>query len=245
MKVAPILVVLTALVAGNASAAPATPPDKTFDISKVEALFEKGQRHYDLGEYPAAIEAFKSAYAMMPDPSFLFNLGQSYRQMRNCRDARASYKAYLRHAPDDDRAKVVKFISDMEACIRAEEARLAALQPPPQPPRSKRYRWAGMATAGAGVLAIGTGALFAIRVTNAEGDLERACREGCTTGEIADIDRRGRNAARISTGMFVGGGALIATGIGIALYSMLRYERMVILPILQPGAAGVGASVRF
>lgn len=243
MRIAGALV-LAGLLAGDASAA----PDRSFDISKVEALFEKGQRHYDLGEYPDAIEAFKRAYAMMPDPSFLFNLGQAYRQMRDCRDARAAYKAYLRHAPHDDRAKVEKFIADMETCIRAEQdreaARLAALQQP-QPPRSKRYRWAGMATAAGGVLAIGGGALFSARALNAEGDLERACREGCATAEVADIDRRGRNASHAATGLYIGGGALVATGVGIALYSLLRYERMVIVPMVQPGAAGVGASVRF
>ncbi|MBX3154945.1 MAG: tetratricopeptide repeat protein [Deltaproteobacteria bacterium] len=244
-RTAALLAWLASVATARAALAQPAPADKTLpvDVRRVEALFDEGTKHYDVGEYAKAIDAFRKAYALMPDPSFLFNLGQAYRQMRNCRDARAAYKAYLRNAPDDNRAKAEKFVADMDACIHAEEARLAALLPHPGPPRSKRYRWIGLATAGAGALALAGGGLYARSARSAAGDVEQLCADGCLAEEIRGLDQRGRTASRKATVLFVGGGTLVAAGLGVAMYSLLRYERLTLTPVAS--GAVVGTSVRF
>src|SRR5258708_6720836 len=50
------------------------------DPGKAHAAYRSGTQHYDLGEYREALEAFKEAYRNHEDPTFIFNLAQSYRQ---------------------------------------------------------------------------------------------------------------------------------------------------------------------
>jgi tetratricopeptide (TPR) repeat protein len=94
--------------------------DAPTDEEKAKVLFDEGTRHYNLAEYAEAIERYKEAYRLLPDPLFLFNIGQAYRQDNDCAHARTFYKSYLRNAPDAyNREKVEQRIVEMEACIRA------------------------------------------------------------------------------------------------------------------------------
>ena len=59
-----LLVVLLSCVASRAYAQPDPAPDNAvgaFDTAKVEAVYERGTKHYDLGEFDAAADAFKEA----------------------------------------------------------------------------------------------------------------------------------------------------------------------------------------
>jgi hypothetical protein len=90
---------------------------------KVRKLHEDGLMHYNLGEYEEALEAFTNAYRLRQDPVFLFNIGQTYRQMNTPQKAAQFYRAYLRMRPDaPNREAVERFIADAEASIRALEA---------------------------------------------------------------------------------------------------------------------------
>jgi tetratricopeptide (TPR) repeat protein len=239
-----------AIVAGLTATAAADPPSSTgdaktlpFDAHKVQTLFDQGTKHYDLGEYDQAIASFRQAYALLPDPSFLFNIGQAFRQQHHCRDASAAYKAYLRHAPNDDRAKVEGFLRELEPCARTEEDQLSRMLPPPElTPLHKKLRWIGAGVAGAGALAIGTGIYFSVRALHTANELERKCggvQPTCTTATALDLEGRGKDAQRNATRLYIAGGAVAGVGLGMLIYSVARPERQItVLP-----AAGGGAFV--
>ena len=108
---------LIALLVASASAARAQAPD---DKTKAEQLYAEGTRHFEKAEYAAAIASYEDAYRVVPDPLFLFNIGQVQRKAGDCAAARRFYRSYLQHAPTAyNRSKVEKHIVEMEACIRA------------------------------------------------------------------------------------------------------------------------------
>lgn len=234
---------LLCLVASPAFADEAPPPpDKPaltkLDTSRLEALYDAGTRHYDLGEWDAAIAAFREAYGLMPDPSFLYNIAQAYRQKHACRDATAAYKAYLRNAPDEDRPKVEQFIVELAPCVQAEEENARRLLPrPPAPPPvpagpswPRTLRWSGYAAGGLGVAFTGAGLLFSLRARSASDDFERACASGCQAGpELERIEQRGRDADRNAKIFYAVGGTAIAGGVVLWMLGH-RYERLTITP---------------
>ena len=218
-----------------------------FDTKKVEALFEQGNRHYDLGEYDQAVTAFRQAYALVPDPTFLFDIAQSYRLGHRCREASAAYRAYLRNSSGDDRGKVEQLIRELAPCVKAEEEKLRRTLPPPAlSARTKRLRWLGAGVAGAGALALGGGVVLSARAAAAAGDLERTCggaQPTCTAEEAVAIDRRGRAAERHATWLYAAGGATAAIGATLVVYTLLRPEHVVIAPTRD--ALFVAAAGRF
>ncbi len=97
-----------------------------------KAHFKQGRMHYQLGEYREALNEFKEAYRLKQDPSFLYNIAQCHRQLREYSEAIRLYGNYLREAPDaDNRDEVERQIRDLKAA--AEKQRQQASAPPVAP----------------------------------------------------------------------------------------------------------------
>lgn len=62
-------------------------------------LFAEGQIRYSLGEYEAAIAAFRRAYELSSAPGLLFNIAQAHRLNGQCRQALEIYRHFIRLAP--------------------------------------------------------------------------------------------------------------------------------------------------
>ncbi len=60
---------------------------------KAKTLFEEGLKHYNVGEYKEALQSFKDGYFAKPDPIFLFNMGQCYRQLGEPDAAARQYRS--------------------------------------------------------------------------------------------------------------------------------------------------------
>jgi hypothetical protein len=102
------VVLITSLVVGQTAA-------RAEDAEKARQLFSQGSKFYDVGQFDKAIEAWQQGYDQKPDPSFLFNIAQAYRQKDDPKQAIFFYKSYLRNSP--------------KAANRADvEQRIAALQ---------------------------------------------------------------------------------------------------------------------
>jgi tetratricopeptide (TPR) repeat protein len=114
---------------------------------RAKALFAVGNRHYELAEYPQALEIYKKAYRVKPLPAFQFNIAQCHRKLGQHREAIQMYQAYLVGVPSaDNKALVESLIEESQHQItsaekaqrdvelakldtekkKAEEARLAA-----------------------------------------------------------------------------------------------------------------------
>lgn len=241
MKLALLLCLATSVVHADDKPALTKP-----DTSKIEALFDEGTKRYDLGQWDAAIASFRQAYALMPDPSFLYNIAQAYRQKHACRDSSAAYKAFLRNAPDEDRAKVEQFIKELEPCVAREEENARRLVPqrvlPAGPAWPRTLRWSGYATAGVGVALGGAGVLFSLRARRASSDFEEACRNDCEAGtELDKIEQRGKDADRNAKIFYAVGGVAVVTGVVLWAIGRRAEERLTITPT----AGGAMASGRW
>jgi len=222
---------------------------------RVEALFDTATKHYELREYAEAIAVFKEAYSLMPEPTFLYDIAQAYRQLRACSDARGFYQNYLRNLPTaENRAKVEQFIADMDDCVRQEERerradrKLLALSMPaaaaePQP-RYRMLRLAGIVTAGAGLAALGGGVYFSLDAAHQASALERACTPRCEGSDVVGIDRHGRASERDAIIMYSIGGSLVAGGAAMFVWATLHAGPEISVEPTR-GGASVTARLRF
>jgi hypothetical protein len=104
--------------------------------------FEEGAASFRLGKYQAAIEAWERGYKLRPDPVFLFNIAQAYRQADDGAHALDYYRSYLAAAPAAaNRAEVERRIEQLQAgtspaTVASADAGSFALPPssPPPPP---------------------------------------------------------------------------------------------------------------
>jgi len=122
------LVFLATLLAASPSFAEDCSKD---DKAKAKAHYNEGAKAFRIGELPKAANAFKAAYEACPSTLLLYNLGQTYRQLRDNEKALYFYKQYLSTSPpaDERRADVQKLISQIEAQI-VNQRRLQEAPPP-------------------------------------------------------------------------------------------------------------------
>ncbi|MDB4971534.1 MAG: hypothetical protein JWN44_7223 [Myxococcales bacterium] len=121
-----VIISLILLIAASASA-------ETYDKGAARAAFERGTRHYNLAEYGKALDEFREAYRIYPEPSFLYNIAQCYRQVGDKPNAIRFYRTYLRETPNaPNRDEVNRLIATLERAV-AEEQMAKASQPTPSP----------------------------------------------------------------------------------------------------------------
>lgn len=104
-------------------------PAKTAD-----QWYTEGENHYNLGDFPKAVEAFKKGFEAEPDESkkaaYLYNVAQAYRQAKDCSNAQFFYKRYLalkdvdtrKPLKADKRQEIEDRIKELEDCARQQEA---------------------------------------------------------------------------------------------------------------------------
>jgi tetratricopeptide (TPR) repeat protein len=106
----------------------AAPPPSAAELAR--AHFERATNHYNLGQFEEAITEFRKAYEVKADPSFIFNIAQSYRHLGINDKAIFFYRRYLSMHPDPpDRAQVEERIRQLTALVRAREAAPPAPEP--------------------------------------------------------------------------------------------------------------------
>jgi hypothetical protein len=100
------------------------------DLTSVaRGLFESGRRHFDLSEYEAALEDFKSGYRLKDDPVFLYNIGLCHRLLNHKPEALRFFKSYLDRAPAaPNRALVERNIESLNDEIASETQARAQAQ---------------------------------------------------------------------------------------------------------------------
>lgn len=92
--------------------------------------YSEGKRQYDLGDYQAALTAFKQAYLNYEEPVFLFNIAQCYRALGDRPSAVRSYRAFLRNWPKaPNREQVERIVAELETAMAQDQTAKAA---PPQ-----------------------------------------------------------------------------------------------------------------
>ena len=130
VRTASLSLVVAALVAFAAT------PAQAQDAEKARQLFQQGSKYYDLGQFDKAIEAWQQGYDQKPDPGFLYNIAQAYRQKQDAAKAIFFYKGYLRNSPKaHNRAEVEQKIAALQ-----KQAGDTGTQTTPPPPGTRRRR---------------------------------------------------------------------------------------------------------
>ena len=246
-----LVIATVTLACVSAHAQPAPDPTTEDARARSKTVYTEGTKNYDLREYKAAIESFRRAYELVPEPLFLFDIAQAYRQLRDCDNARSFYRTYLRNLPtSDNRTKVERFIAEMDECVREHETARERARAPAvvalSPVRASHRGFAvsGIAVAVGGIALSGIGIYYSVDAANQARSVETMCQFGCEGATIASTDQRGRDADRNAEILYSVGGAAIATGIGMVLWATLQTDEPVVVTPL-PGGAAVSTMVRF
>jgi tetratricopeptide (TPR) repeat protein len=145
-----VLAVLLVASGEPAEAPAALPAPEQGSISGGEALFRRGVAAYDARNYQEAITLFNAAYSVSKAPEILFDIGQAYRAMGDCRRALESFDAFVAAAPSGDQllAKAEARQNELRSCVAVQPAApakgaaqpiatavLPSAHPPKDPPR--------------------------------------------------------------------------------------------------------------
>ena len=182
--------------------------------AQAEELYAEGSKHYNLREYAPAIDAFKRAYSLYPEPTFLFDIAQAYRLLNDCENSAVFYRNYLRAKPDaEDRDQAEKLAGEMTTCAtdqtrerddrdRERERQVVAPSPlPPPPPGHRGLEVAGFVTAGVGLALVGAGVYFSLDASDKAHRIEQLCATSCNATDVATIDGSGKSSSHLAIGM--------------------------------------------
>ena len=233
-----------------------------------DAAYQEGRRHYDLREWDQAIVSFKESYRLRTNERSLFNIAQAYRLKGDCVEAMGFYQTYKRNFPDADGIPVVdKLISDIDACVREKTPTPApplplplplptpvigseptekrdhtpVMPPPPLPPASPGHgkRVAGVTLASVGLVALAGGVYFGLQA-------QSKARDVAGGGGVFDpqLEADGQADDRNAQILFIGGGALVATGVVVYMLgrSHGEVEHVAIVPTRGGGLLSWRAS---
>jgi tetratricopeptide (TPR) repeat protein len=187
-----------------------------------------GRVHYRAHDYAAAIDDYRRAHDALPDPLFLFDMAQAYRKLSDCEHAAELYRAYLQDRPDaDNRAKVERFIRAMDACTPPPPQQQPVAAPPPEPTpassesNARAWQFMGIGTGTIGLFLVGAGVYFSADAGRDQSQIEAACASGCRGADVHALDASGHDANRNAAITYSIGGAALAAGAGMILWSLL------------------------
>ncbi|MBP6633620.1 MAG: tetratricopeptide repeat protein [Kofleriaceae bacterium] len=92
--------------------------------------YQQGVKHYNLGEFEKAIDAFKKAYDGDSNPAYLYNIAQAYRQLGDCKNALFFYKRFLSLRGSDPakplkpelKTEIETRIAELDKCVKDQDA---------------------------------------------------------------------------------------------------------------------------
>jgi tetratricopeptide (TPR) repeat protein len=104
------LVIFASLAASHQTLAQPSSPDEM-----AQRHHERGTIYYNLGQFEEAIAEYRKGYEQKANPTFLFNIAQSYQQLGAAEKALFFYRRYISTTPDAPNRKDVETrISELE-----------------------------------------------------------------------------------------------------------------------------------
>jgi hypothetical protein len=226
---------------GRARADPEATPETMSMGAEARAHYDRGLALYADKDYAAAVRELGDGYALEPRREFLFAQAQALRLSGDCKSAVPLYQRFLATEPDDVQTNAThialgRCAAQMATAAptpvpppdakRAAPPTITAPAPPrPPPPREPwHHDLAGGALLGAGVVGLGTGAVFILAARAARDDANHA------SPSLPDYQAHwdtARGRAQVAIVAFAAGTALVAAAI-------VRYVRVRARPPLAP-----------
>ena len=228
--------------------------------------FKQGKALQEAGEYDAAVDAYRAAYDLDQRPEMLFNIAQAYRLGNRKQQAIDYYLRYLAAQPNGPGVREARqWIAELSRQIEADRPppiEPAEPEPPSTPPpltppsstpprsepgprtqaatrSSPQLRIAGLATTGAGAVALGLGVVFGMKARSAADAISD--HRGSWTDDERHTFEDGQRANRNMIVAYVAGGALVGTG-GVLYYLGARTH---LVPVTGARTAGLAVWGRF
>jgi tetratricopeptide (TPR) repeat protein len=181
------------------------------------ARFTESDARYKAGEFERAAELLREAYELYPEPILLYNLARALEGLGDVAGAVEHYQRFLASAESiEDRGAIERRVATLEAQLarqdeerRAAEAQRQREAEAPAAQEPARWRALPWLTAGAGVVLVGTGAIFGVRA--------RALRDDAVSepiqAEALRLEQSARSNATLANVMFGVGGAVAIGGL--------------------------------
>jgi len=208
-----------------------------------EALSAEAVEHFQAKEYDAAVDLFEQAYAIDPQPNYLFNIGRVYEEKGDLENAVVYYQRFVGQSGVDLEARQsaterLKVLREALAQMKADEDAKDPgddKDPPPDeivPPdkiedgdadeqaekRKKILRITGYSLLGAGGGLVIVGAIFG---GIASGTVDDADADPFVDRKAALRDRA-RRQARTADALFITGGVVATAGLVLVLSTLGR-----------------------
>jgi tetratricopeptide (TPR) repeat protein len=135
------LIALLALAAGSgrAIADPKHKPTKA-QIATAKAHFSAAQQAQAQQQWDLAADEYQAAYDAMPDPEFIYDVGEVQRLAGKRKEAIASFQKYLSLDPNGRGAPSARqSVKELQAVIAAEDAAVKAREAEAERQRSPRW----------------------------------------------------------------------------------------------------------
>lgn len=210
-----------------------------------EALSSAAVERFEAKDYDGAVELFEQAYAIDPQPNYLFNIGRVYEEKGDLENAVTFYQRFVSQPGVDiesrqaatERLKVLReALAQLEAngepkdettdepkdetTEPKDETTGPTTTPPDDDPeaakRKKTLRITGYSLMGAGGAALIVGAVFG-------GLASSSVKEGRSDRYVEREEafiRRATRQARVADAMFITGGVLAAAGLTLVLVTL-------------------------
>lgn len=114
------VLVMLVLFAGVAVAQPVDPAVK----ARADAAYAEGSAAYNATDFALAAIRFEEAYSLVPDPAYLFNIGQAYRQAKDCVKATSAFERFIELVPSASNiANAKELLKETTSCAIFVEGR--------------------------------------------------------------------------------------------------------------------------
>jgi tetratricopeptide (TPR) repeat protein len=258
-----VLLALTLLFAGRAEA--------QASAAHADALFNEGKAKLAAEDYAEACRLFAGSFAMDPATGTLLALALCHERAGDLQAAISEYRGAAERARQEGRADraqaATERADELEAKLEpppepepepvpAPSAKrppskplpIHPVEPAPEPASSglSAGEWAGIITAGAGVVAFGVSAGFALHASGLNDDSKAGCDGDLCTREGRELRLDAISAGNIASMVALSGAVLVCTG--AALFFSSGSERpsdYALTPWVAPNAAGATAHGRF
>jgi tetratricopeptide (TPR) repeat protein len=194
-----------------------------FAAPSPEQLFYQGETSFEKGDYASAVAKWNESYALSKEPELLFNIAQALRKDGRCADAVATYRRFVRLAPDsDNRPLADEFVRELTPKCDAPRD----LVEHDKETHPAGLKIAGLAVVGAGAVSVATGLYFGHRASSLGEEVSNACAPptGCDWAVYGRKDAEGRRA-ETKQYVFAGIGVAAIIGGGVMYYLASQEQR--------------------
>ncbi len=227
------------------------------------------------GDHTGAIEIYQKAYALIPLPTVLSNIGAEYQLAAKPVEALKYFCMYLEKDPAGPlgsyatgQAKVLQgqltgvTVEDAQVCKAPSGPAVLApvppttdphtadiTNPPPSTPAAadpgKTFKTVGLVAAGAGVITVGLGLYFGVQAGKISDDISDHKMDAWQDSILADQDR-GQRDEYLQIACLTVGGLLVAGGAYLYFKGRAKTtESMTVAPTVSPGGGGMVFSGSF